>query len=82
MTVSIRIPGWITDGTIRVPADTTQAMAELVSTVRDQEKRIAALEPVLAAAQSWLKVYGNHPEDSDECRDAHRALVAAVKGAG
>lgn len=79
---AIRVRGWLTDGTIKAPADTVQAMAELAGTVRDQARRIAALETVRDAAEAWLKAYVDHPEDSEECRNAHRALVAAVKGAG
>ena len=39
--------------------------------------RNAKLESVLTAAQAWLEAFSDHPEG---CRDAHRALVAAVKG--
>lgn len=79
MTVHLRVKGWLTQGAV-VPCS-IDSMAELVEAGRALMARNAVLEPVLTAAEAWLRAQANHPEDSDECRDAHRALVAAVKGA-
>ena len=77
MTVSIRSPGWITDGTIRMPADTTQAMAELVGTVRDQAVEIARLKPHESALLGLLKGI-SAGMDTDAFRDAYREALVVV----
>lgn len=78
MTVSLRIPGWITDGTVKVPADTVQAMAELVGTVRDQAQRISVLEPRDVALRALLKGIAAGM-DSDVFRDAYREALLVVQ---
>lgn len=78
MTVHLRVKGWLTAGAV-VPCS-PEAMAELVEHGRAQESELERLRPLREAADAWLKAYADHPEDSEECRDAHRALVVAVKG--
>lgn len=71
----LRVKGWLTAGAV-VPCS-PEAMAELVEHGRQQEAELVPLRALRIAVAHWLATYANHPEDSDECRDAHRALMAA-----
>ncbi len=79
MTVHLRVKGWLTKGAV-VPVS-VDSMAELVEHGRQQEAELVLLRALRTAVAHWLATYANHPEDSDECRDAHRALMAAHKAA-
>ena len=78
---AFRIPGWITNGTIKVPADTVQAMAELVDTVRLLHTQNALLQVARDATDALLKAYMDHGDLSQEFNDAYRAAQVAVRAA-
>jgi hypothetical protein len=73
----LRVPGWITDGTVKVPADTARAMSELVDAVRDHAAEVARLKPHETALAALLKGISAGME-TDAFRDAYReALMVA-----
>lgn len=77
---SIRIPGWLTDGTIKVPADTVQAMAELVGTVRDLTVENARLEAHGVALKALVEAITRHGFGSEQVVDAYREGLRAING--
>ena len=83
---SIRIPGWLTDGTIKVPADTVQAMADLASAVRDQAARIAELEQrdaaFVALIEAIIEAITKHGFASEQANDAYREGLRVMNASG
>lgn len=75
---SIRIPGWLTNGTIKVPADTVEAMAELVNTVRDLTAENARLEAHSVALRALVEAITKHGFDSEQANDAYREGLRAI----
>lgn len=75
---SIVVPGWLTDGSIKLPADTVQAMAELVGTVRDLTAEKARLEKRDAAFVALVEAITKHGFDSEQAVDAYREGLRAI----
>lgn len=78
---AIRIPGWLTDGTIKVPADTVQAMAELAATVRDLTGENARLGRRDVALVALVEAITKHGFGSEQAADAYREGLRAINSA-
>lgn len=74
----IRVPGWITDNTIKVPADTVQAMAELAGTVRDLSAENTRLKGRDAAFVALVEAITKHGFGSEQAVDAYRDGLRAI----
>lgn len=75
---AIRLPGWITDGTITVPADTVQAMADLICTMRDLTAENARLEKRDAMFVALVEAITKHGLGSEQAADAYRDGLRAI----
>jgi len=79
MSVRLRVRGWLTDGTIAVPPNTVEAMAELVEDVRDLSAENARLTAHSAALRAITEAITKHGHGSERANDAYRDALAALK---
>lgn len=79
MTVHLRVKGWLTAGTIAIPADVQAALADLVLDLRDQAVEIQRLTRHSTALRALTDAITKHGPDSEQVNDAHRDAVIALK---
>lgn len=79
MSVHLRVKGWLTDGTIAVPPNTVEAMAELVEDVRDLTAENARLTAHSTALRGLTDAITKHGPASEQANDAYREALAALK---
>jgi len=75
---AIRVRGWLTDGTITVPADVQGAIADMAADVRDLKAENDRLAKHSAALRALLRGI-TEGMDSDVFRDAYREALLAVQ---
>jgi len=79
VTVSLRVKGWASDGTIDVPADTIGALADMASDLRDLTAECAALRTHSEALRELVRTLDKHgaasEQFSDACHAARRVLA-------
>jgi hypothetical protein len=76
---TLRVRGWLTNGTIAVPPDAVAAMADLVADVRDLTAENARLSQHSAALSKLLTTIKTHGTQGDAFADAYREALAATK---
>lgn len=79
MSVSLRVKGWASDGTIDVPADTIGALDDMASDLRDLTAANATLRTHSDALREMLRAldkYGSQSEQFSGAAHAARRVLA------
>lgn len=73
MSVSLRVKGWASDGTIDVPADTIGAMADMASDLRTLTAENVTLRAHSDALREMVRALDKHGSQSEQFSDAAHA---------
>ena len=75
---AMRFKGWQTDGTLKVPAEHQEAIADMAADLRDLTAEKARLGTHSTALRALLDAITRHGPGSEQANDAYREGLRAI----